>query len=32
MIEAKKFLRRRAGNDAAGFEQDDTGGKKQGFT
>ena len=31
MIEAKKFLRRRAGDDAAGFEQDNAGGEEQGF-
>jgi hypothetical protein len=31
MIEAKKFLRRSAGNDAAGFEKDDAGSEEQGF-
>lgn len=31
MVEPKKFLRRGAGNDAAGFEQDDTRGEEQGF-
>ncbi len=31
MIEAEKFLRGSAGDDAAGFEQDDARGKQQGF-
>jgi len=31
MIEAKKFLRRGAGNDAAALEQDDSGSEEQGF-
>ncbi len=31
MIEAEKFLRCGAGDDAAGFEQDDAGGEEQGF-
>ena len=31
MVEAKKFLRRGAGNDAAGLEQDDARGEEQGF-
>ena len=32
MIKAKEFLRRGAGDDAAGFEQDDMGSEQQGFT
>jgi hypothetical protein len=31
MIDVKKLLRRAGGNDAASFEQEDTGSKKQGF-
>ena len=31
MVEAKKFLRRGAGNDAAGLEQDNARGEEQGF-
>jgi len=31
VVEAKKILRRGAGNDAAGFEQDDAGSEKQRF-
>jgi len=31
MIDVKKFLRRAAGNDTTGFEQDDTGSKKKRF-
>jgi len=31
MIKAKEFLRRGAGNDAAGFQQNDAGSKQQGF-
>ena len=31
MIEAKEFLRRGAGDNATGFQQNDAGGEQQGF-